>query len=116
MGSERRSPKKRISTAGVVSVSPAGAPTADAMAGATSSAFATGDRSANRTPSGKPSATAAGRRRRSRGAGGADRLPGMTTNDILVPLHFHQGAGFRLAELRPGAVDAASRATLAIDT
>jgi hypothetical protein len=57
--SERRSPKKRTSAAGVVSVSPTGAPTADAMAGATSSAFATADRSTNRPPSGKPSATAA---------------------------------------------------------
>lgn len=44
-------------------------------------------------------------------AAGADRLLVMTTNDNLVALRFYQRAGFRLAELRPGAVDEA-RATL----
>jgi ribosomal protein S18 acetylase RimI-like enzyme len=42
---------------------------------------------------------------------GADRLLVMTTNDNLVALRFYQRLGFRLAELRPGAVDRA-RATL----
>ena len=31
----------------------------------------------------------------------------MTTSDNLVALRFYQRAGFRMAELRPGAVDAA---------
>lgn len=44
-------------------------------------------------------------------AAGAERLLVMTTNDNLVALRFYQRAGFRLAELRPGAVDEA-RATL----
>ena len=44
-------------------------------------------------------------------AAGAERLLVMTTNDNLPALRFYQRAGFRLAELRPGAVDEA-RATL----
>jgi len=40
-------------------------------------------------------------------AAGAERLLVMTTNDSLVALRFYQRMGFRLAELRPGAVDAA---------
>ena len=31
----------------------------------------------------------------------------MTTNDNLAALHFYQRRGFRLADLRPGAVDEA---------
>ena len=44
-------------------------------------------------------------------AAGAERLLVMTTNDNLAALRFYQRAGFRLLELRPGAVDEA-RATL----
>ena len=44
-------------------------------------------------------------------AAGAERLLVMTTNDNLVALRFYQRAGFRMAELRTGAVDEA-RATL----
>lgn len=40
-------------------------------------------------------------------AAGAGRLLVMTTNDNLAALRFYQRAGFRLAELRPGAVDEA---------
>ena len=43
-------------------------------------------------------------------AAGAERLVVMTTNDNLVALRFYQRAGFRLAELRPGAVDEARAA------
>jgi ribosomal protein S18 acetylase RimI-like enzyme len=44
-------------------------------------------------------------------AAGVERLLVMTTNDNLAALRFYQRNGFRLAELRPGAVDE-SRATL----
>jgi ribosomal protein S18 acetylase RimI-like enzyme len=44
-------------------------------------------------------------------AAGAEQLLVMTTNDNLAALRFYQRNGFRLAELRPGAVDEA-RATL----
>jgi ribosomal protein S18 acetylase RimI-like enzyme len=44
-------------------------------------------------------------------AAGAARLLVMTTNDNLDALRLYQRLGFRLAELRPGAVDQA-RATL----
>jgi GNAT superfamily N-acetyltransferase len=44
-------------------------------------------------------------------AAGVERLVVMTTNDNLVALRFYQRNGFRLAELRTGAVDEA-RATL----
>jgi ribosomal protein S18 acetylase RimI-like enzyme len=44
-------------------------------------------------------------------AAGAERLLVLTTNDNLVALRFYQRAGFRMAELRPGAVDE-SRARL----
>jgi ribosomal protein S18 acetylase RimI-like enzyme len=40
-------------------------------------------------------------------AAGARRLLVMTTNDNLTSLRFYQRAGFRLLELRPGAVDEA---------
>jgi ribosomal protein S18 acetylase RimI-like enzyme len=40
-------------------------------------------------------------------AAGAARLLVMTTNDNLAALRFYQRAGFRLLELRPGAVDEA---------
>jgi ribosomal protein S18 acetylase RimI-like enzyme len=40
-------------------------------------------------------------------AAGAERLLVMTTNDNLVALRFYQRNGFRLTELRPGAVDEA---------
>ena len=40
-------------------------------------------------------------------AAGASRLRVMTTNDNVVALRLYQRAGFRLLELRPGAVDAA---------
>lgn len=43
-------------------------------------------------------------------AAGAVRLRVMTTNDNLAALRLYQRAGFRLAELRPGAVDEARRA------
>jgi len=44
-------------------------------------------------------------------AAGAERLLVLTTNDNLVALRFYQRTGFRMAELRPGAVDE-SRARL----
>jgi N-acetylglutamate synthase-like GNAT family acetyltransferase len=44
-------------------------------------------------------------------AAGAKQLLVMTTNDNLAALRFYQRNGFRLADLRPGAVDEA-RATL----
>ena len=44
-------------------------------------------------------------------AAGSEQLLVMTTNDNLAALRFYQRNGFRLAELRPGAVDEA-RATL----
>jgi N-acetylglutamate synthase-like GNAT family acetyltransferase len=44
-------------------------------------------------------------------AAGARQLLVMTTNDNLAALRFYQRNGFRLAELRPGAVDEA-RTTL----
>jgi ribosomal protein S18 acetylase RimI-like enzyme len=40
-------------------------------------------------------------------AAGAQRLLVMTTNDNLHALRFYQRCGFRMLELRPGAVDAA---------
>jgi N-acetylglutamate synthase-like GNAT family acetyltransferase len=40
-------------------------------------------------------------------AAGAERLFVMTTNDNLLALRFYQRTGFRLAEMRPGAVDEA---------
>jgi ribosomal protein S18 acetylase RimI-like enzyme len=40
-------------------------------------------------------------------AAGAARLLVMTTNDNLAALRFYQRRGFRLADLRPGAVDEA---------
>jgi hypothetical protein len=40
-------------------------------------------------------------------AAGVGRLVVMTTNDNLAALRFYQRAGFRLCELRPGAVDEA---------
>jgi ribosomal protein S18 acetylase RimI-like enzyme len=43
-------------------------------------------------------------------AAGAMRLRVMTTNDNVAALRFYQRAGFRLAEVRPGAVDEARRA------
>ena len=43
-------------------------------------------------------------------AAGCDRLWLVTTNDNLDALRFYQRRGFRLAELRPGAVDEARRA------
>jgi GNAT superfamily N-acetyltransferase len=42
-------------------------------------------------------------------AAGCGRLLVMTTNDNLVALRFYQRAGFRLLELRPGAVGEARR-------
>jgi ribosomal protein S18 acetylase RimI-like enzyme len=42
-------------------------------------------------------------------AAGARTLLVMTTNDNLGALRFYQRAGFRLSELRPGAVDEARR-------
>jgi ribosomal protein S18 acetylase RimI-like enzyme len=42
-------------------------------------------------------------------AAGAERLIVMTTNDNLTALRLYQRAGFRLAALRPGAVDEARR-------
>ena len=42
-------------------------------------------------------------------AAGAARVRVMTTNDNVCALRLYQKAGFRLAELRPGAVDEARR-------
>ncbi len=47
-------------------------------------------------------------------AAGASTLLVMTTNDNVAALRFYQRAGFRLRELRPGAVDDARRAKPAI--
>jgi GNAT superfamily N-acetyltransferase len=44
-------------------------------------------------------------------AAGAVRLRGMTTNDNLPALRLYQRTGFRLVELRPGAVDQARSKT-----
>ncbi len=47
-------------------------------------------------------------------AAGASTVLVMTTNDNVGALRFYQRAGFRLTELRPGAVDAARRIKPAI--